>query len=73
MGRPRSNKTDGYVVHRNSGTYAITIPPDTGALVPEDARFDCELTDDGILFRRRVAPPAPPELPDWVQGGGARA
>ena len=72
MSRPHSSKTDGYLVHHNGQSYAITIPPGIGALIPEGTRFDCELTEDGILFRRRLAPPPTPELPAWVQAGEAR-
>lgn len=48
-------------------TYAVSVPPALAALVPADARFLCELTDDGILFRLvRDEPSAAP--PAWATG-----
>lgn len=47
--------------------YALSVPPVIGDLIPSDARFDCELVPEGILFRVREKTPEA-ELPDWVNG-----
>lgn len=47
--------------------YQISVPPVLALLVPADARFACELTDEGILFRLvRDEPPRTP--PPWATG-----
>jgi hypothetical protein len=57
----------------------VTLRPGIYALVPDGARFEAELTDDGILLRFvgfDPLPSTPPEnLPAWMRttanGNGA--
>lgn len=53
-------------VHRRgeTGGGTLYVPKDIFLLVPADARFFCELTEEGILFRRVEAGPA---LPSWAK------
>lgn len=45
-------------------SFSLTVPPAIAVHIPPTARFDVELTDDGILYRIRKAPAG---LPDWTQ------
>lgn len=51
--------------------YSLTVPANVAKELPDDVKFSCELTEDGILFR-----PVKPEeiettLPSWAARDGA--
>lgn len=46
-----------------SGRHQFSVPPDIGEVIPEDAVFRIELTDEGVLFRH-IDPQS--ELPAWT-------
>lgn len=46
---------------------SIGIPTEIADNIPDDMRFSCEPTEDGILFRPlTMAPTAPADLPAWL-------
>jgi hypothetical protein len=58
------------IKQRNGEThqfYNFGLPPDVAAQIPEGARFTCEITEDGILYR--VIKPPPPK-PSWLKQPG---
>lgn len=55
----------GYKLRHNGSVTTLTVPPEIARVVPQDMRFDCELTEDGILFRRRTEVD-PEGLPSWA-------
>lgn len=50
--------------------YSLTIPTPIAEKLPNDMRFECELTDEGILFRPVGAPDAI-DLPSWAKADEA--
>lgn len=46
--------------------YSITIPRSVAENLPDNALFECELTEDGILFRPTEARAEKP-LPSWTK------
>jgi hypothetical protein len=50
-------------------TFSLTVPAHIGRRLGEDARFMCEVRDDGILYRPITAAPERP-LPAWLAGDG---
>jgi hypothetical protein len=53
-------------VVRQGGHGTLYVPAAVAQAVPPDARFEAELTDEGILFR--LLDPSP-RLPAWAQDG----
>ena len=47
--------------------YSLTIPSPIAEKLPEDMHFECELTDDGILFRPAVEEVVDVNLPGWAK------
>lgn len=56
----------GYEVRGNGSAFSLTVPPRVAELVPDGTVFDCELVEDGLLYRPR-AEDDPAGLPDWVR------
>lgn len=55
-----------YRARRTSGASGtIAVPTEVMKMIPEEARFTCELTEEGILYRVRLA--EEPGLPSWVR------
>jgi len=50
---------------KNTGGGRLWVPPRLATLIPPESRFEAELTEEGILFRR-VDPEA--ALPTWATG-----
>jgi hypothetical protein len=50
--------------YRVSATGTLRVPPRVANLVPSTARFDCELTEEGILYRLCKDSVDPP---DWTK------
>jgi hypothetical protein len=50
---------------RGKRYYSIGIPPHVGRELPEDVDYECEITDDGVLFR--PVPPSRQSRPRWMQ------
>lgn len=42
--------------------FTLCVPPDFATELPQDIRFSCELTEEGILYR----PVVPAEEPSWL-------
>jgi hypothetical protein len=51
--------------------YSLTVPSEVAELVPDDMRFECEMTQEGILFRPAKQEPAEVELPSWAKANGS--
>jgi len=51
--------------------YSLTIPAPIAEKLPDDMLFECELTDEGILFRPAQASPEQVELPAWAKANGS--
>lgn len=49
--------------------YSLTIPAHIAEMLPEDLQFQCELNDQGILFRPVQSDEENVELPSWAQNG----
>jgi hypothetical protein len=49
--------------------YSLTIPTEIAEMLPEEMRYECELTPDGILFRPVESEEAKVTLPAWAQNG----
>jgi hypothetical protein len=49
--------------------FSLTIPAAIAEKLPVDMLFECELTEDGILFRPVQEPATTVELPSWAQPG----
>lgn len=50
---------------RGASAVVLTVPMDIARVLPENAEFTPELTEEGILYRL-IDPQAPQELPPWV-------
>jgi hypothetical protein len=50
--------------------YSLTIPTPIAEKLPADMQFECELTDEGILFRPRSEEDVNVNLPDWAKENG---
>ena len=46
--------------------YSLTVPNHIAEMVPAGIVFECEMTDDGILFRPAVTETVT-EVPTWAQ------
>lgn len=46
--------------------YSVTIPREVAEKLPKDVEYECELTEDGILFRPS-AQKQESELPKWAK------
>ena len=53
--------------------YSLTIPAHIAEMLPEDLQFQCELNDQGILFRPVQSDEENVELPSWAQQNGQKA
>jgi hypothetical protein len=53
---------------KGNGGGRLWLPRSVVAFIPKDARFECELTEEGILFRHVTLPKAPANLPSWTNG-----
>jgi hypothetical protein len=49
--------------------YSVTIPREVAEKLPKDVAYECELTEDGILFRPS-AQKQETELPTWAKDAG---
>lgn len=50
---------------RGKRYYSLGIPVEIGRRLPEDVVYECELTDDGLLFR--PVKTKPPPRPRWAE------
>lgn len=69
----KSSRPSGYRLYRNQNTRGatITVPIKMARVIPEDAVFDVELTEEGVLYRFRERADAEPTepLPGWLREG----
>lgn len=60
----------GYKV-RSAGEngFALAVPADIATVIPDDVRFQPEITDEGILYRayRGDVPVQARKLPNWAK------
>ncbi len=49
----------------------FTVPKEIADLTPEDDEFVCEMTEEGILYRRVDVDALKPKLPSWAVSGEA--
>ena len=58
---------------RTTGQGQVVLPVSITSAIPANARFDPELTDDGILLRfvGIEQAPDPEDLPAWTRNGSA--
>lgn len=49
--------------------YSLTIPTAIAEALPDEMRFSCELTEDGLLFRPGTGQETSVELPEWAKNG----
>lgn len=47
--------------------YSLTIPSQIAEQLPESMQFECELTDEGILFRPSEPTEESVKLPEWAK------
>lgn len=47
--------------------YSLTIPAPIAEKLPDDMVFECELTEEGILFRPARPSDEQIELPEWAK------
>lgn len=70
MSRPRklihSTNTNGYEV------FSLTVPSEIGKQIPEDSKFSCRLTEEGILFTPYTDVSAQ-SRPQWLKDLNAQA
>ena len=45
--------------------YSLGIPAEIGRQLPENVHYECEVTEDGLLFRPSNSKPLP--HPDWFE------
>lgn len=69
----KSTRPGGYKLLRNQNNRGaiITVPVAMARVIPDEAIFDVEMTEEGLLYRFReldVAPP-PDDLPAWIGRG----
>jgi hypothetical protein len=56
----------GYKILRTTTGASLMVPKDVVELIPEGARFECEITEEGLLYRLRQ-PSQPEQLPRWAK------
>jgi hypothetical protein len=53
---------------KKGGGGRLWVPRRFVNVIPVDASFDCELVEEGILFRLVKEPGVPANLPSWTNG-----
>lgn len=47
--------------------YSLTVPPDIAYFIPVGMRFECEATEDGILYRPVGVQEEKKQTPKWAE------